>query len=399
MHHNLISRPDTNPIWFRWSLTDTMRLLTSFLLACFLRSTHAGRGVGADEAVVSTKEESFYRDGPGSRTDKKSELSFSALLQKTQTGCTPGRYRGGVYRNGRTTYHCFKTAGRKAQFQRQFHRCKAWNAKNTPHCQYIFKRDCKWRSLKLASDPGGYCQKVFMPKFCKKNPGIQKTAGCKRYFMNTMRRRSARGSRCRSGLKTELFYQPHYGKQVFRSFTANLATPVYTHYERYVNIRSTWTAGIVHGWRGSRARNFQMRGLGYLNIAQTGKYKFCLTSSDGSRLRINHKFVVKNGGLHGARTRCGYVKLRRGSHFVNVEAFNHRSGFVFIWKYSGRDTANRMVLVGTKGPIRQCKTTVYKPYKNTKRTQTVCGTSVVRPRCHGAGCHYRKSYNHGGGCR
>jgi len=36
--------------------------------------------------------------------------------------------------------------------------------------------------------------------------------------------------------------------------------------------------------------------------------------------------------------------------------------------------------------------------RSQRRRGAKCGTSVVRPRCHGTGCNYRKTYNHGG-CR
>jgi len=41
----------------------------------------------------------------------------------------------------------------------------------------------------------------------------------------------------------------------------------------------------------------------------------------------------------------------------------------------------------------------YRRRRNVRRRRGAkCGTSVVRPRCHGYGCNYRRTYNHGG-CR
>jgi len=314
----------------------------------------------------------------------------------------------------------------------------------------ILKKICKWRfkGNHWSETKGGisgmkkgqetYCRQWFFPRFCT---GINNNlGGCRRYYKASMRRRYYKANKasgaittqrrspwgpsssngCHTGLGSSLYYQARKGEthpmgteqrrwpggwkkwtKIWRNYRSvhgqkftklsnyRRNDPVYSTYIKNINFQTS------HGWKGSRSTEFQIRTFGYLNIARAGSYKFCLRSDGGSQMQLGKRgaTVLKN---KGGKTQCRSANLRRGSQLVIVTAFHGRGRFNFIWKYKGADTANKMVLVGTKGPLRQCKKPVYKPYKNTKRTQTVCGSSVVRPRCHGAGCHYRKSYNHGG---
>jgi len=260
--------------------------------------------------------------------------------------------------------------------------------------------------------------------------------------VRNQRRRAVRRN-CRAGLRGELFYRggmrslPHMGNR----------RPNKVAYDRYINIRSSG-----RGWKGARGDHFVVRWTGQLHIKRSGRYKFCLNSDDGSKMYLNGGLVVNNDGLHGMRTRCGSKKLRGGSYKVKVAVFEHGGGFGCIWKYRGADTRNRMILVGkNSGSISQCRRKP-KPRRNQRRRRNIrrarlarakylaklrrarararylraralararrarrnirrrrarrsqrrraakCGTSVVRPRCHGRGCNYRKTYNHGG-CR
>jgi len=127
--------------------------------------------------------------------------------------------------------------------------------------------------------------------------------------------------------------------------------PAKVSYDRYINIRSSG-----RGWKGGRGDHFVVRWTGQLHINRGGRYTFCLISDDGSKMYLNDGLVVNNDGLHGMRNRCGARNLRRGSYRVKVAVFEHGGGFGCIWRYRGRDTRNRMILVGQNGgSITQCR--------------------------------------------
>ena len=56
-------------------------------------------------------------------------------------------------------------------------------------------------------------------------------------------------------------------------------------------------------------------------IETPGKYRFILTSDDGSRLYINDKQVIDNDGVHPPETVDGTVNLKAGVHTLRVSYF------------------------------------------------------------------------------
>jgi len=58
-----------------------------------------------------------------------------------------------------------------------------------------------------------------------------------------------------------------------------------------------------------RRDDWAIRYTGVVNIAQSGNYKFWLTSDDGSKMWVNGKLVVDNDGNHGMRERSGKTQL------------------------------------------------------------------------------------------
>ena len=58
--------------------------------------------------------------------------------------------------------------------------------------------------------------------------------------------------------------------------------------------------------------HFYIRWTGKLRAPTEGKYKFFLESDDGSRLYLDGKQVVDNGGLHGMDEKSGEVQLKEG---------------------------------------------------------------------------------------
>lgn len=65
---------------------------------------------------------------------------------------------------------------------------------------------------------------------------------------------------------------------------------------------------------------------GYWATSAEGKYKFQLSSDDGSRLTINGKTVVENDGVHGVISKTGNKKLPAGIHDVKLEFFEKNGG-------------------------------------------------------------------------
>jgi hypothetical protein len=56
-------------------------------------------------------------------------------------------------------------------------------------------------------------------------------------------------------------------------------------------------------------------------INKPGKYRFNLTSDDGSRLEVDGKLVIDNDGVHETLTIGGSVVLEAGSHHIHVPYF------------------------------------------------------------------------------
>lgn len=71
-----------------------------------------------------------------------------------------------------------------------------------------------------------------------------------------------------------------------------------------------------------RKNDFALRFRGTLTTPKEGEYKFWTRSDDGSRLFINGKKVVENGGIHPAQDREGKVKLSAGNHAIEVMYFD-----------------------------------------------------------------------------
>lgn len=93
--------------------------------------------------------------------------------------------------------------------------------------------------------------------------------------------------------------------------------PVIARADATVNIESTQEAlpGTM------LVENFYIRWTGKIRIAKEGDYTFTTESDDGSRLLIDGKQVVDNGGLHGAQEASGDVRLTAGDHDIKIEFF------------------------------------------------------------------------------
>lgn len=60
---------------------------------------------------------------------------------------------------------------------------------------------------------------------------------------------------------------------------------------------------------------------GWLNVPETGSYKFYVTSDDGVRVRINHKLLIDDAGLHAPKTDVMTKSLRKGLVPLHLEYF------------------------------------------------------------------------------
>jgi len=91
-------------------------------------------------------------------------------------------------------------------------------------------------------------------------------------------------------------------------------------------------------WPGtSLDEQFYIRWTGVIKIAKDGKYKLCTESDDGSRVFIDGKQVVDNGGLHAMEEKEGEVELKAGDHEIKVEFFENggEAGCKLSWSAEG----------------------------------------------------------------
>jgi len=87
--------------------------------------------------------------------------------------------------------------------------------------------------------------------------------------------------------------------------------------------------------------HFAIRWKGKLKAPKDGSYTFFLESDDGSRLLIDGKEVVDNGGLHEMQTQTGSVELKAGDHDIQIDYFENENdggaGCVLSWRPKGME--------------------------------------------------------------
>ncbi len=67
--------------------------------------------------------------------------------------------------------------------------------------------------------------------------------------------------------------------------------------------------------------SFSMRWTGYLNIDETTKAVFFLSTDDGSRLYVDDKLVVDYWGHHGKSEKSGETTLDPGTHLLRIDYY------------------------------------------------------------------------------
>jgi len=80
-----------------------------------------------------------------------------------------------------------------------------------------------------------------------------------------------------------------------------------------------------------------VRWTGVLRVPADGKYTFFTESDDGSRVFIESKLVVDNGGLHAMEEKSGEIELKAGDHDLRVEYFENggTAGCKLSWEAKG----------------------------------------------------------------
>ena len=124
-------------------------------------------------------------------------------------------------------------------------------------------------------------------------------------------------------------YRTEEGAEDFPDFPAS-KSPDLKRMDKTINFSST-----QDNWPGTSFKDFfYIRWTGMIRVPADGKYTFSLDSDDGSRLFIDGKQVVDNGGAHGMEEVSGSVQLTAGDHALKVEYFEKDidAGCKFSWK-------------------------------------------------------------------
>jgi cytochrome c len=77
---------------------------------------------------------------------------------------------------------------------------------------------------------------------------------------------------------------------------------------------------------GELKENFIIHATGTVNMAKTTNLVFRLVSDDGSRLYIDNKLVIDNGGNHPMEAKDGELILKAGKHPIRVEYYQGGAG-------------------------------------------------------------------------
>jgi len=84
----------------------------------------------------------------------------------------------------------------------------------------------------------------------------------------------------------------------------------------------------------TRAEHFGLLYSGYFRAPADGRYRFFLSSDDGSKLWIDNQLCIDLDGLHGESEKAGTVALRKGLHHVRLAYFQATGGAALTLQYS-----------------------------------------------------------------
>lgn len=122
------------------------------------------------------------------------------------------------------------------------------------------------------------------------------------------------------------------GPNTFPNLAATVK-PTYVRVEKNVDYPDV--TGDFYGTRLSD--NFYARWTGVLRVEKAGKTSFWTESDDGSRLIIDGKVVVDNGGVHPMTEKGGATELAAGDHDVKIEFYQGggEAGVRVFWQPPG----------------------------------------------------------------
>jgi signal transduction histidine kinase/ligand-binding sensor domain-containing protein len=92
--------------------------------------------------------------------------------------------------------------------------------------------------------------------------------------------------------------------------------------------------------------NFWGRWTGFLRVSTSGRYSFYLESDDGSRLSVDGKEVIHNGGFHAAVEKSGEAELAAGDHSLSIDYFNGSGSAVCKLSWQSTDFPKELVPAG-----------------------------------------------------
>ena len=85
----------------------------------------------------------------------------------------------------------------------------------------------------------------------------------------------------------------------------------------------------------ARTDHYALRFDTWLSVPTTGRYRFWLTSDDGSRLYLNEQLLIDNDGPHGMVEKGARVELTAGRHRLTLNYFNATGGYGLKLEWAG----------------------------------------------------------------
>ena len=106
--------------------------------------------------------------------------------------------------------------------------------------------------------------------------------------------------------------------------------PILKRVDKTINVDATEDA-----WPGTQLTDyFFILWTGKIQTPKAGKYTFFLESDDGSRLFIDGKQLIDNGGRHHMTEKEAAIELSAGPHVIKIEYFENEvhAGCKFSWQ-------------------------------------------------------------------
>ena len=142
------------------------------------------------------------------------------------------------------------------------------------------------------------------------------------YLLRAQSQRRDGSQELRPGLQVNVYEAPDLQRGGLACLDS--LEPVATEVVREINIEPR-----------TRDDQFGLRFTGFVQIEAEGRYRFHLTSDDGSRLRVGGQVVVDNGGVHGNKTVSGGVDLAVGAVPIEVTFFEASGGESLSLEWEG----------------------------------------------------------------